>query len=192
MWCKHVLCWCYEECGCGTNCGVLANTQCMKENSKIIEQLMLYRLKWTPMSILGLSQHFTLEWWLCSLPLEFRFYHGSSNGCEMLCMEIVLKMFILDCTVFMKLYYGLKSLEINCLTSCQFFIWEGVVPWRPMVEFQDILKQECQVWLEIEFNPSTIWPLLCLKIQKLGKIVAPLMLIQSIDIECASYGILQL
>ena len=48
-----------------------------------------------------------------------------------------------------------------------------VVPWRPLVEYQDILKQECPVWVEVECNQSTMWPLLCSTIAKLGKVVVP-------------------
>ena len=48
-----------------------------------------------------------------------------------------------------------------------------VVPWRPLVEYQDILKQECPIWVEVECNQSTMWSLLYSTIAKLGKVVVP-------------------
>ena len=48
-----------------------------------------------------------------------------------------------------------------------------VVPWRPLTEYLDILKQDCPVWVEVECKHSTMWPLLHSTIEKLGKILVP-------------------
>ena len=48
-----------------------------------------------------------------------------------------------------------------------------IVPWRPLVEYQDILKQECPVWVEVECTYSVVWPILRSAMEKLGKILVP-------------------
>ena len=53
------------------------------------------------------------------------------------------------------------------------FLWQKLCTYRSMVEFQETLKQECPVWLEVECNQSILWSLFYLTIQKLGKILVP-------------------
>ena len=48
-----------------------------------------------------------------------------------------------------------------------------VVPWRPVVEFQEILKRECPVWVEVQCQNSVVWPLLTSSMEKLGKVLVP-------------------
>ena len=49
-----------------------------------------------------------------------------------------------------------------------------IVPWRPLAEFQDILKQECPIWVEVECKFSFLWPIIQGVMEQLGKvIVAP-------------------
>lgn len=47
------------------------------------------------------------------------------------------------------------------------------VPWRPLTEFQEILKQECPIWVEIQNCPAMYWPLLHDAMQSLGKVLVP-------------------
>ncbi|MCO5555945.1 hypothetical protein L7F22_009489 [Adiantum nelumboides] len=47
------------------------------------------------------------------------------------------------------------------------------VPWRPLAEFQEILKQECPIWVEVESCPAMYWPLLHEAMQSLGKVLVP-------------------
>ena len=49
-----------------------------------------------------------------------------------------------------------------------------IVPWRPLAEFEEILKQECPIWVEVECKFSFLWPIIQSVMEKLGKvIVAP-------------------
>ena len=49
-----------------------------------------------------------------------------------------------------------------------------VVPWRPLAEFEEILKQECPIWVEVECKFSFLWPIIHSVMEQLGKvIVAP-------------------
>ena len=49
-----------------------------------------------------------------------------------------------------------------------------IVPWRPLAEFQEILKQECPIWVEVECKFSFLWPIIQGVMEQLGKvIVAP-------------------
>ena len=48
-----------------------------------------------------------------------------------------------------------------------------VVSWRPVVEYQDILKQECPVWVEVDWKNIVVWPLLKSSMEKLGKVLVP-------------------
>ena len=34
------------------------------------------------------------------------------------------------------------------------------VHWLPLAEFQQIMKQECPIWVEVQKCPSMYWPLL--------------------------------
>ncbi|MCO5602437.1 hypothetical protein L7F22_056569 [Adiantum nelumboides] len=47
------------------------------------------------------------------------------------------------------------------------------VPWRPLAEFQEILKQECPIWVEVESCPAMYCPLLHEAMQSLGKVLVP-------------------
>ena len=46
-----------------------------------------------------------------------------------------------------------------------------VVPQGPFVEYQAIPKRGCHVWLAVECRHFIMWPLLCLRIEKLGKLL---------------------
>ena len=49
-----------------------------------------------------------------------------------------------------------------------------IVPWRPLAEFEEILKQECPIWVEVECKFSFLWPIIQRVMEQLGKvIVAP-------------------
>ncbi|MCO5582025.1 hypothetical protein L7F22_035915 [Adiantum nelumboides] len=47
------------------------------------------------------------------------------------------------------------------------------VPWRPLAEFQEILKQECPIWVEIQNCLAMYWPLLHDAMQSLRKVLVP-------------------
>ena len=48
-----------------------------------------------------------------------------------------------------------------------------IVLWRPLVEYQDLLKQECPAWVKVECTYSVIWAILQSAMEKLGKILVP-------------------
>ena len=49
-----------------------------------------------------------------------------------------------------------------------------IVPWRPLAEFEEILKQECPIWVEVECKFSFFWPIIQSVMEHFGKvIVAP-------------------
>ena len=49
-----------------------------------------------------------------------------------------------------------------------------IVPWRPLAELEEILKQECPIWVDVECKFSFLWPIIQRVMEQLGKvIVAP-------------------
>ncbi|MCO5594134.1 hypothetical protein L7F22_048155 [Adiantum nelumboides] len=58
-----------------------------------------------------------------------------------------------------------KSMQArNAVLESVPLFYEGqlvhTVPWRPLAEFQDILKQECPIWVEVQQCPAMYWDLL--------------------------------
>jgi hypothetical protein len=46
-----------------------------------------------------------------------------------------------------------------------------IVSWQPLAEFEEILKQECPIWVEVECKFSFLWPILQSVMEQLGKVI---------------------
>ena len=105
---------------------------------------------------------------------RYIFFGLSNNGYVGFYELIVFKMFMPVLLGFMRLFWYDKSIKRNCSINCQFFYTKRlvhIVLWRLLVEYQDILKQECIVWVEVEYTYSMVWPILRSILEKFGNIL---------------------